>query len=367
MCLLGDYFVMKNNSALVQHIFDDHMSKIVNVCLSAVNGVVAIVLYGGYGRDEGAWVEINGKYAPYNDYDILLVINDHVESPESIEEVKRSIVNMIDIKWVDVGYIYRKDLHKPRMTVYWYDLIHGSKVIYGDNKILDTIPHFHQNKIKKIEAEVLFFTRLWPFIGVIKSMCDLGSEESLFFRYQMTKSILSIADILLIMRGKYVSSYKDKVKNALLLIDDDNKSNHSHLLEWAIIQKLTPSTSSMAMKDVIKLQNQVAHFYAHYMLIMLSKIYRKKFLTINQFCEYYSSRYLNKLMVIIKSLVRPKVNYRRIFILNIVQLYILSSILNEVTKEDAVKKCIEQLNKIDIYPEYNFDSIRLIVADERVK
>jgi len=102
-------------------------------------------------------------------------------------------------------------------------------------------------------------------------------------------------------------------------------------------------------------------------LIMLSEIHGNEFLTVNQFCEYYSSRYLNKLMVIIKSLVRPKVNYRKIFILNIVQLHILSSILNEVTRDDAVKKCIELLNKIDIYPEYDFDSIRLIVADERVK
>ena len=35
---------------------------------------ISIILYGGYGRDEGGWFEENNNWQPYNDYDILIVL-----------------------------------------------------------------------------------------------------------------------------------------------------------------------------------------------------------------------------------------------------------------------------------------------------
>jgi hypothetical protein len=49
------------------------MQQILNDISKKHPYVIAVILYGGYGRNEGGWlVERNGSYKPYNDYDIYL-------------------------------------------------------------------------------------------------------------------------------------------------------------------------------------------------------------------------------------------------------------------------------------------------------
>ena len=58
------------------------LQLIVNDILAALpKAPLAIVLYGGYGRGEGAWfINEAGEVSPYNDYDIDIISNERIDS-----------------------------------------------------------------------------------------------------------------------------------------------------------------------------------------------------------------------------------------------------------------------------------------------
>ncbi len=347
-------------------ILDNHINKIVNICLSKVEGVNSIILYGSHGRNEGAWIKNSKQYHPYNDYDLLVVLNNDVKKPTKPFLIKERLLSEIQIKWIDIGYIYRKDIYKNKKTIYWYDLIHGSRVIYGDDKILTKIHHFKSSDIKIKEGEVLFFTRLWAFMGGTEELQSLDQERALFYRYQMAKVVLAAMDMLLLLQGKYVSSYIERVNIATKLCQN-KKYPGTTLFKWAIEQKLEPLNTIMSRGDVIVLQNDVANLFSYYTLKVVSQLYRKEFTSITQFIKFYSGRYSEKLKIIIGRALRKDANYKKIFHLNIMQMLIFSYTLSEISERDTINECNKNLGKLEVDHMFDIDQIRKYIAHERLK
>ena len=300
--------LLMSKNRLISNQFEEHIRFIVETFVSKISGIESIILYGGYGRGEGVWIESNGSYNPYNDYDILIVLRDIVKIPKNISKIKEQLLKKINIQWIDVSFIHLRSLLNNRSkTIFWYDLIHGSKVIFGDTELLKKIPNIDSSEIEIKEGKLLFFTRLWPFVGGVEVFKELNPNEALFYRYQMAKVVLASVDMLLLMRSKYVSSYEDRHNIAINICQRNNLIGQS-LFKWAISQKLNPSNEVMNEEDVIKLQKDVAKLFSNYALQVLSQVYKKEFISVIQFITFYSRSFSDKSKIIIGWILRKGVD-----------------------------------------------------------
>ena len=355
-----------NKNKLINNQFEEHIQLMVKVLESNIQGINSIILYGGYGRGEGVWIESNGSYNPYNDYDILVVLADGVNKPKNISVIKKNLLNKINIEWIDLSCIHLKSfLRDKRKTIFRYDLIHGSKVIFGDSDLLKKIQNIDSSEILINEGKLLFFTRLWPFIGGIKILKDLDASEALFFRYQMSKVVLASVDMILLMRGSYVSSYIERCKIAVEICKKENLLG-KEMIDWAIKQKLRPSNEIMSKGEVIVMQEKIAIIFSNYSLRLLSKVYKKNFSNLIEFKKFYCNSFFEKFKIFAGFALRKKINYNKIHPLNIVQLIILYHILGEISLDYTINECNKLLQKLGFSSITDLDSLKELVASERL-
>jgi len=254
----------------------------------------AIIVYGSYGRNEGAWIINGDSYKPYNDFDIVVVSNNRI-SNNILKKVVKSIKYKTGVQWVDLQFMSIKELQRlSKKTMFNYDLKFGSKIIYGDKNILKNIPIKENDAINIKDLEVLFNTRLWTLYGSFANLKNLDEKESLFFRYQMSKAILSSVESYLIRNHQYFSSYKLKVKNYCKI----SKKNHK-LVNWALEQKLKPSSKKIEFDEAQNLLSETKNIFFKEFFKSLSIIYNKDIFSVNEILALRSS-FRNKLMRIAK-------------------------------------------------------------------
>mgnify|MGYP000400678164 CR=1 FL=1 len=96
----------------------------------------AIIIYGSYGRNEGAWILDKNNFLPYNDFDIVIV-DDSTNNSNYNKKLNESLKKKLNVDWIDLQVLSRKKLKSlSKRTIFNYDLKYGSKVIYGDKEIL---------------------------------------------------------------------------------------------------------------------------------------------------------------------------------------------------------------------------------------
>ena len=222
-----------------------------------------------------AWIYSNSssKASPYNDYDIL-VICENKPSEDIKRLIRKDILAVVDIKWIDIDYMTALEFQKMKISIYSYDIKNASRIIYGDETILDLLPDYDNRKIKLYEVEKLFFTRLWPFFGSLgpDGFRNLSIDEASFFRYQMSKVLLSVLDSKLVDNKSYVCSYKNKLKISKNLYPESNWIKKFG--DWALKEKLSPTQENMGKNEVMTLYNEVYSIYKNEMFIILNKLYK---------------------------------------------------------------------------------------------
>ena len=196
--------------------------KIIVKCILKFVNPEGIFLYGGYGRNEGSWlIEKDKLPKPYNDFDILLVVNKQVKN-DLIIKIKKHIKSCISIRWIDLSQIKLNKLKKLKNSIFNYDLKNASKVLYGNKKLQNLIPNLKPSEIPLIDIDILFKTRLWTLVGCFEdnSFKNVYGSKSIFFRNQMAKAVLACVDCYLILNKKYNFSYKKRVEFFLNNSDD---------------------------------------------------------------------------------------------------------------------------------------------------
>lgn len=360
---------MIRNKETIQGILEKYIRLIVDNVTSNIYGVDSIILYGGYGRDEGAWIKTNDSYEPYNDFDILIVVNNTIEMPTSnqIALIKKNLLDKINIQWIDLTFIKLKDfLKSKKKSIFQYDLKYGSKVIYGNNILLNQIKSFDSSEINLVEGKLLFFTRLWPFVGGANDAIDLNQTESRFFRYQMSKAILAAIDMQLLMKGAYASSYLDRCK---LMVDMHKKSDmlDEDLINWALHQKLNPSNKKMKANEVNDLQIKVAQIYSYYSLKILSSFYNKNFSSLISFYYFYSKSLSEYIKIIGAKVMQKKIDYKKNYFFNNIQILILSAILEETSEEYVIAESNNYLVRLGFSKVINLNDLRQLIAIQRIE
>ncbi len=196
------------------------MKVIKEIILKEVSPI-SIVLFGGFGHENGSFGEINGKITPLNDYDLYLITKNKI-SNKILDDIGKKCSNAIgkggleivenfdevydENKFfhVDLHCIPYKKLKKLYPTQRTFD-IRTSLVIHGDKNILSQIP---ETTISKSDAIRLLFNKMDHF-----AIAE-GNSEKIKSIYAI-KGFVDSCSALLIMNGKYTSKAQHREKNFL--------------------------------------------------------------------------------------------------------------------------------------------------------
>lgn len=233
----------KQTAIITEKIFSDITATV----LGALDGVQSIVIYGSLGRNEAAWVD--GIISPkniYNDIDILVIRDNTYASAAEIAELSAQLKSQFAVRWIDLTVLTMDKFKRMRRdTQYFFDLIHGSTVIYGDapSAILD----LNALPAMQVRAQIrrLFFTRLFCLFGPLKikdGMINWQEMDLVFFHNQLSKAVFAIAQANTLYHGDYTASYSG-------VFNRYYKRNEASLsdVEWRLLIKIaegkfTPSS-----------------------------------------------------------------------------------------------------------------------------
>jgi predicted nucleotidyltransferase len=350
-------------------ILDSHIRHIITNITQQNFEITAIILYGSYGRNEGSWYKNkDGDYQPYNDYDILLIL-DKKQSTIKLNLLKKKLLEKIDIRWIDLGQKTIKELKKLRPSIFNYDLKYASKVISGQKNILENIPGIDASQLPLEEANILFRTRMWTFFGSLDENgfnSGLTGDASRFFRNQMAKAVLAVVDVCLLQKGKYHFSYKVRVKRFKKLYEYKKELNI--LCDWALTEKMEPKAPEMDKGDVVNLYSKIHKIFIHEMYTAIGKRFLSKINKPEKLIYLWKYYPTNAIRRIIYFLINQSTKYEETIILNMVQLHILMAYDKNKIKGKYLIKAIYLMKSIDSSVDLNssWDKARMHVANLRL-
>ena len=358
---------MKNiDGSLISRKYNQIIKTIIDESVKQYPALKHIILYGGYGRDEGAWYQDDsGNVYPYNDFDLVFVFCGVVPDMGELLDFRKKLALLAEVQWIDITLDSESNLPNKKNSIFNYDLKFGSRVIYGDEKILDVLPEFSAEKINLIEGEILFFTRLWTFSGGLTSSINLTKDDFRFFRYQMSKAILAVMDAVLLINQSYHTSYKMRCEILLKKKFELVRDSDYVLFKWALDQKLSPTNEFMSNVDIEELYMAVANMYRYYMLGLLSKKYNTRFNSILEFSRFYKKNVMVNLKRIAYPLLKRSFTIEKVYYANIVQMNVLSMILMEGDTDKLLRSSSKIMNKFGYNITNNLESIKAAVADLR--
>ena len=325
-------------------------------------------LYGGYGRDEGSWVignDNNNKITikPYNDYDIALIVKNKITKNE-ILILEKELKKYIDIKYIDISQNTIEELKKVKVTIKNFDFKYASKWIYGDKNILNYIFEMKVENITLVDVQILYATRIWTLVGSFPKggLAKMNSENEMFFRNQMAKSILAIVDNILVINKQYDPSYKKRV-DKLNRYTDDRKI--IELSQWALEEKLFPKSKNMDADDIKNLYKDINTLFFKYFFQTLSIYYKTDISKPEDMEKYlmYNPMNLSK-RLIKKYIYKDKQRELRMYLI-ILQGYIAFYYFD--INDRVIKKIKKIMSSKFSFESDDIDEIRLKVAQLRLE
>lgn len=188
----------------------EQILEFTRMILAQSKDVQSLFLLGGYGRGEGSVLRSHEKITPLGDYDFLLISRypHRTFRVVGIEDLRRKFSVQYH---VGVDNVWLPLLRFLGKRIYWYEAKFGSKFLFGDDKVLDSIPIHAGNELDIREGFSLLFNRLVGLEMVfdpslVKSIPSEEQKRHLVF--QSIKAILACGESLLLLYGKYHFSYK---------------------------------------------------------------------------------------------------------------------------------------------------------------
>jgi hypothetical protein len=185
--------------ALHQQLITEHVLKVV-----PVKQLAAIVMIGGYGRSEGAYIETEAGCRPYNDYDYFLVFRN--TSKRQSKLMTRKIPNLEALVGIEVDFFPLRESMLPKMefSLMNAEMLAGHRVIWGDQNILKMMPEMKLDNISPAELIRLMTNR-----GCLLLMNRLGRAGGEYSKF-INKAWLAIGDVVIANAGRYCLSYVEK-------------------------------------------------------------------------------------------------------------------------------------------------------------
>ncbi len=176
-------------------------------CMKAVpNGLLAVVLGGGYGRGEGAVVTLNGRQEPYNDLDLFLVFDGRRKGlPPELEPIRHKWENRLGIEVDFSRPLWPAAIKRWPAALMWHDLALGHRIMAGEPAAISGyVPPCVLDHPRPIEALRLLLNRgaglLWT-MEVVAGNTEKPDAD--FIRRNVQKAFLSAGDAILLVHGMH--------------------------------------------------------------------------------------------------------------------------------------------------------------------
>jgi len=326
----------------VQNRIESDLKIITKIILKYHSDVDSLILAGGFGRGEGS-VLISGKdIQPINDYDIYVIVKNS-SNKINLEKLRKLILEKVSIRQVDLELIKKKKLPHLKPTMSNYDLKYASHIFYGNVNILKTIPSINPKKLSLREGRtpllLYLIALLQSYPGEKNAL--ISSNDKFWIYQQISKSILGWSAALLILEGKYHSSYVERER--IFRENFENKLWCS-LVEKATRFKLSPSLE--IEEDLYSLWHINKEVHIKILMFFLSKYYKKDFNNWTSIIKHYRNDYENMIKKLFGFFSRNKSYKDRINLTVIEILVLVAKEKSDVDKKllNTIKNEIKQYN-----------------------
>ncbi len=259
--------------AEVKAVVNDHMTLLVSHIRETAPDAQAVVLSGSFGRGEGSVLRGENRPRPLNDYDVLVACDESLRTP--LKTMAAAMAPRLGLDCLDIVPLHPNWFDKVNLTMLTYDLRYGSRTIWGNETLLESIPQFAPADIPLWEGYQLLLNRIAGLLIALKpnllSSDDWNQEDSRFLVNQMTKAGMAMGDFRLLSLGDYCSSYRQRLTRlrslhrALNIGDDETR-----LLERAYSFKLSPDYKSFPAGSFLpELLRQLEGFFVSATLQLL--------------------------------------------------------------------------------------------------
>lgn len=211
--------------------------------------LIALVLGGGYGRGEGGVLHHEGREMLYNDLDFFVIAKDLPAGKNA--QISRQIKNLhyelsdelgLDVDFSDIKAV--SALHKMPISLMWYDLLYGHKVIWGNKHVLQHLPRWEAAELGINEAVKLLLNRgMGLYFARHHLLYDDFDEHQDFINRNLHKAYQAMTETILITEGFYHWSVFER-KQRIEDIQLDRYSQNPHLpalMQAAMQFKLQPA------------------------------------------------------------------------------------------------------------------------------
>ena len=204
-----------DNNPAAEQVIASHQSMVAATVKEVVppHHLAAIVMIGGYGRSEGAWIlDEAGHPCPYNDYDYFVVFRNLTR-----RQAWRYIRRLPDLEaetGIDVDFfpLLEDDIPHLEFSLMNAEMAAGHAVIWGDVNVLASMPDMPLDQVPMVE-----FQRLLTNRGCLLLMNRLNRQREDFSKF-INKAWLAIGDTALAQLGEYTLSYIEKRERAAQLL-----------------------------------------------------------------------------------------------------------------------------------------------------
>jgi len=224
-------------SKITDKVIQEKLNVIVPYIMKNIPGVLSLILFGGYGRGEGAYEVINGKIRLVNDFDMYVICEKQVND-SILNKVAHECSKLIGVggkEWPDYfeeGYDFNKFFHVdihclslrrlkylPPMSRY-IDikkamLLAGKDLFYLINIDVRKLPVAEGIRILMNRMMALFLSFKLDFLKR-----KLGAEEKRALNYYIAKAYISCSEALLIYSKDYVAGYELRAKRFVEVYKD---------------------------------------------------------------------------------------------------------------------------------------------------
>lgn len=203
-----------HEDSMIDHLVRSHVNETVERILAHVRDPSVIILLGGYSRGEGSVAREHDGIIPLGDYDFMII----TQSPAAMfrkEIPLDDLAKKFGIGHLDVSTYWQALLPYVPKRIFWYELKFGSKAVFGNPRVLDTIPLDGPKDIILSEGISLMFNRLDGLLRNFHPTYFMRPPSRLkrrIFIFETMKAILACGDSLLVLSHKYHYSYRQRVE-----------------------------------------------------------------------------------------------------------------------------------------------------------
>ncbi len=199
------------------------VSLIGEVCESLVSHLPvrprAIVLTGSFARGEGSVLANANRFRVLGDMEYMIVFPVKVDRgplQEFLDQQAKGLKIELASRGVDCDLEFRaitqEYFRALRPQIFGFELLAHGQTVWGDASVLSAIPRFPVEAIPRWDAWRMLNNRIIEQLEWADGIAAYDRDKLVHLHYQLIKCHIDLATTLLVLAGKYESTYGSRSK-----------------------------------------------------------------------------------------------------------------------------------------------------------